>query len=202
MNFIFLRNLCSLFTTAILVTLAGGLSAQANTIESDSAIAANQSQATPIIAQRDVDRGIDRDIDIEPGRETRSGSSYVGVGGNIGLSGDSALGDAAFAVFSKIGLTNSFSARPSAVINDNAVFLLPVTVDFTGDQVTSEQLMIAPYLGAGVAISTGEDSNVSGLITGGLDVPLSSQFTANTSTNVSFVDNTDVGLQIGVGYNF
>lgn len=42
---------------------------------------------------------------INPGRATRGVSSYIGVAGNIGLGGDSALADGAFTVISKIGLT-------------------------------------------------------------------------------------------------
>ena len=52
--------------------------------------------------------------DIDLGRTTRGGSSYIGVAANIGLSGDgsSSLGDGNFAVVSKVGLTNSISVRP------------------------------------------------------------------------------------------
>jgi hypothetical protein len=142
------------------------------------------------------------DFQIEPGTETRSGSSYIGIGGNIGLSGDTSVGDGAFAVISKIGLTDYLSARPSALIEDDAMFLLPVTFDFSQDEVPNADFSIAPYLGGGIAISTGQDDTIGALISGGLDVPLSSEFTANAGANVSFIDDTDVGLTLGVGYNF
>jgi hypothetical protein len=141
------------------------------------------------------------DFQIEPGTETRSGSSYIGIGGNIGLTGDTSVGDGAFAVLSKIGLTDYLSARPSALIEDDAVFLLPVTFDFSQDEVPNAEFSIAPYLGGGIAISTGQDDTVGALISGGLDIPLSSEFTANAGANVSFIDDTDVGLLLGVGYN-
>lgn len=141
------------------------------------------------------------DFQIEPGTETRSGSSYIGIGGNIGLSGDTSVGDGAFAVLSKIGLTDYLSARPSALIEDDAMFLLPVTFDFSQDEVPNVEFSIAPYLGGGIAISTGQDDTVGALISGGLDIPLSSEFTANAGANVSFIDDTDVGLLLGVGYN-
>jgi hypothetical protein len=142
------------------------------------------------------------DFEIEPGTATRSGSSYIGIGGNIGLSGDTTIGNGAFAVISKIGLTDYLSARPSALIEDDAVFLLPVTFDFSQDEVPNAEFSIAPYLGGGLAISTGQDDTISPLISGGLDVPLSSEFTANAGANISFIDDTDVGLTLGVGYNF
>ncbi|GAB1538326.1 hypothetical protein NUACC21_09840 [Scytonema sp. NUACC21] len=144
------------------------------------------------------------DITIEPGRRTRGGSSYIGVGGNIGLGGDSALGDGSFIVLSKIGFTPTISARPSVAIGDDTTILLPVTYDFSFSSVDpfSEPLPIAPYVGAGAAIQTGDDTEAAFLLTGGIDVPISSQFTATAAVNAAFFDDVTVGLAIGVGYNF
>jgi opacity protein-like surface antigen len=144
--------------------------------------------------------------DIDPGRPTRGGSSYVGVAANIGIGGgDSSLGDGNFMVISKIGLSNAISVRPSAVIGDNTAFLIPVTYDLSFQQASdpfSEPLPIAPYVGGGAAIKTGDDTQVAFLVTGGVDVPLTPQFTANAAVNAAFFDETDIGLSIGVGYNF
>jgi len=144
--------------------------------------------------------------DINPGRPTRGGSSYVGVAANIGISGgDSAVGDGNFMVISKIGLSNTISVRPSAVIGDNTAFLIPVTYDLSFQQASdpfSEPLPIAPYVGGGAAIKTGDDTQVAFLVTGGVDVPINAQFTANAAVNAAFFDETDIGLSIGVGYNF
>ncbi len=144
---------------------------------------------------------------ILPGRATRGGRSYVGVGINVGISGDdSALGDANFSVLSKIGLTRSISVRPSAVINDdNSVILVPVTYDIsirdTADPFT-EVLPFTPYIGAGAAFKLGDDSETGLLLSGGVDFPLGSQFTANASVNAGFFDDVDIGLLLGVGFNF
>ncbi len=139
---------------------------------------------------------------FEPGRATRSGSSYIGVGGNIGLTGNTRVGEGSFAVISKIGLTRNLSARPAALVGDNTVFLVPLTIDFPQENLEITQFNVAPYIGGGVAISTGRDSTVGALISGGVDVPLSPQITATGGVNVSFIDETDVGLLLGVGYNF
>ncbi len=143
---------------------------------------------------------------VRPGRATRSGPSYIGIGGNIGFGGDSALGDTSFAILSKIGLTNNFSVRPSVLFQDNVTVLVPVTYDFVSREAVevSDDFVItaAPYLGAGVAFSTGDDSNFGFLISGGVDVPLSSNFTATAGLNIGFLDGTDVGLLVGVGYTF
>ncbi len=144
--------------------------------------------------------------DIDPGRRTRGGSSYVGVAGNIGISGgDSALGDGNFAVISKIGLTSGFSVRPSAVFGDNTAVLIPVTYDFSLDSVNdpfAEPLAIAPYVGAGVALKTNDGAQVAFLVSGGVDFPLTPQFTATAAINAGFFDETDIGVLVGVGYNF
>ena len=142
--------------------------------------------------------------DIELGRATRSGRSYIGAGVNIGFGGDTALGDGSFAIISKIGLSNTLSVRPSVLIGDDATFLIPVTYDFNIRQTDPfETLRFAPYVGGGVTISTGDDSTIGFLATGGVDVPLSRQFTATAALNVGFQDDEiPVGLMVGVGYTF
>ncbi len=140
---------------------------------------------------------------IQPGRVTRSGSSYIGIGLNIGVDGDgSALGEGAFAVFSKIGLTRELSLRPAVLLGDNAFFSVPLTIDFVPRE-TPAQVAIAPYLGGGVAFSTGDDSGVGGVATAGIDVPLSPEFTATAAVNVGILTgNFDVGILVGGAYNF
>lgn len=145
-------------------------------------------------------------VEVKPGRATRSGPSYIGIGGNLGFGGDSALGDTSFAILSKIGLTSNISVRPSVLFRDDLTILIPVTYDFVSQEAVevSDDFVItaAPYLGAGVAFSTGDDSNFGFLISGGVDVPLSSNFTATAGLNVGFLDGTEVGLLLGVGYTF
>jgi hypothetical protein len=142
-------------------------------------------------------------IEIDPGRETRSGSSYIGLGGNIGFDGETSIGNSSFAVISKIGLTDSISFRPTALVEDDATFTLPLTVDFFSEEVEALDtgFSVAPYVGAGLSLDTGEGDTVGIVVTGGLDIPISSDFTANTAANVKFIDSTDVGLLLGVGYN-
>lgn len=151
----------------------------------------NNQTAAPEVAQ----------VNVTPGRATR-GPSYIGVAGNIGFGGDTTLSEGAFAVISKIGITRTLSLRPAALIGDDVMFLIPVTVDFPAQGVQETRFSVAPYVGGGVAISTGDDSTIGALITGGVDVPLSSQFTATAAVNVGFVDETEVGLLVGVGYTF
>ncbi|WP_009632331.1 hypothetical protein [Synechocystis sp. PCC 7509] len=139
---------------------------------------------------------------VNPGRATRSGSSYIGVGGNIGIGGDTGIGEGSFSVLSKVGLTRNLSVRPSVLFGDNVSVLLPVTVDFPAENLEITRFSVAPYIGGGAVISTGDDTEVGVLLTGGIDVPINSQFTATAGVNVGFVDETDVGVILGVGYNF
>ena len=147
---------------------------------------------------------------VSPGRSTRSGSSYIGVGGNIGLgSGGTALGESSFSVFSKLGLTRNVSVRPSVLVNDNPTILLPLTLDFTPritgvtEGLSSEiGRRVSPFIGAGIAISTANDVSVDFLATAGVDVTISRQFTGTAAVNATLFDNPAVGLQLGIGYNF
>lgn len=143
---------------------------------------------------------------IVPGRSTRSGSSYIGIGGNIGLGGDTTLGDSGVAIISKIGLTRNLSARPAVVIGGNdPTVLVPVTLDFPISSVAEAgavTLAAAPYVGGGIAISTGSDSLVRPLVTAGVDVPVAPRVTATAGVNFAFFDDTEIGLVLGAGYNF
>jgi hypothetical protein len=146
---------------------------------------------------------------VNPGRATRSGASYVGIGGNIGIGdGDTQIGESSFALISKVGLLPYASVRPSIFFSDDVTILLPVTYDFSfgagGTDAVRDTigLRVAPYVGAGLAISTGDDADVGLLLTGGLDIPLTSRFTLNGAVNASVTGNPAVGLLLGVGYNF
>jgi hypothetical protein len=141
---------------------------------------------------------------IAPGQPTRSGPSYIGAGGNIGFGGSTGIGRGNFAVFSKLGLTNNFSLRPAVFIGDRTTFLIPVTLDFPTGALVDDAVpfSIAPYAGGGIGISTGDDSQVRPIIIAGVDAPITNQFTATAGVTVGFFRNTEVGLMLGIGYNF
>ncbi|MEH2285491.1 MAG: fasciclin domain-containing protein [Nostoc sp.] len=144
--------------------------------------------------------------EVTPGRATLGGRSYIGVAGNIGLSGDdTALSDGNFAVISKVGLTRNISVRPSVIFGDDTLFMVPLTLDFsprTAGSVGERTYAISPYIGAGVAIEANLDTDFGLLLTGGVDVPLGSKFTLTGAVNAAFMDETDVGVLFGLGYNF
>jgi hypothetical protein len=141
------------------------------------------------------------EIEIDPGTTTRSGSSYIGLGGNIGIDGETTIGESSFAVISKIGLTDYLSFRPSALVEEDATFLFPLTVDFFSQEVSDTDFRVAPYVGGGLSIATGDGDTVGIVVTGGLDIPVSSELTANAAVNAKFIDSTDLGFLLGLGYN-
>jgi hypothetical protein len=142
---------------------------------------------------------------VDPGRRTRSGSSYVGVGANVGGFGNTSVGSPGLMLYSKVGLTRYFSVRPAVVtdFSNDATFILPVTFDLAPirlGSVGSNAISVAPYIGGGATVTTNGDARA--LLTGGVDVPINSRFTATLGLNTTFGDDVDLGGFIGVGYNF
>jgi hypothetical protein len=213
---------CSIATFSV---LGWGLSAQAQTYSSDrlhsqppdrvvpmpgttatsaTTLTLSQPATTPVLETTKDNSQLAQVDSGDVGRTVLGGSSYVGVAANIGLDGETALGDSNFTVISKIGFLPNLSVRPSAIISGDTVFLIPVTYDISlpGVDALDAALPISPYLGGGVAIATGDDSQTDFLLTGGVDFPLTDRFTATAGVNVAFFDDTSIGLLLGVGYNF
>lgn len=205
MNNIWSQRFSALLICSTVTMLRSGLSAQAQTPPIPGKTSTTAADLIPQPTQPADETAAEvAQVDINPGRTTRGGSSYIGVAGNIGLGGDSALSEGSFMVISKIGLTRTISVRPSVAIEDDPVVLVPLTYDFnfrTADAF-EDTFSVAPYVGSGVAIETSDDPDVGLLLTGGVDVPLNTNFTATAGVNAAFLDDTDVGLMLGVGYNF
>ncbi|MBE9016891.1 hypothetical protein C7Y66_16515 [Chroococcidiopsis sp. CCALA 051] len=226
---LFSRHLPLVFGVASLTVFGWSLSAQAQTYDRDrlqlnqpaqppervvpmpgtsvtsATTLTTEPAAIPQLETTKIDNSQIAQVDsADVGRAVLGGSSYVGIAANIGLDGDTDLGDSNFAVISKIGLPANFSLRPSAVFGGDTVFLIPLTYDISlpGVDVIDAALPISPYIGGGVAIASGDDSQTDFLLTGGVDFPLTNQFTATAGVNVAFFDETSIGLLLGVGYNF
>lgn len=159
-------------------------------------MAPSTAEATPgTVAQFGVPDPID---DVDPGQATVSSSSYIGLG--VGVDFDEA--DPQLAILSKLGLTNRLSVRPSVVTDFNdATFRIPATLDFPA-LASLGQFGIAPYIGGGLAVGVGDDTDVGPMVTAGVDVPLTSRFTGTAAFNVDFLNDTDFGAYVGIGYNF
>lgn len=168
-------------------------------------LAQPEASGVPAVSSEQGNTSVAQSIeDIEPGRTTRGGRSYVGIGGAIGLSGSTGIGQGGFMINSKIGLTRNISFRPSVILGDETDFLLPLSYDFILESTDPfATVAFAPYVGGGVAFSTSDDADIGFLLTGGVDFPISQQFVANAAVNAAFFgDETSVGISLGVGYTF
>jgi len=132
-------------------------------------------------------------------------TSYVGIGVNLGLSDDgSALGRGRFLIYGKLGITPEISFRPAVLLGNDTTFLLPITYDFPLQPADAIQpTSFVPYLGGGAIVATGSgESNIGFLLSGGVDLPITRDFTATAGINVGFLrSNTDFGILLGVAYN-
>lgn len=178
----------STFTPGTVSTSATDLLPQslAPQVSQSSQASAAQAQAvpTPVIANP---------------RISLRGRSYVGAGVNIGVAGDTAIGNTSFAAFSKVAVTNDFSVRPAIFVSNNVTFLIPVTYDFP--VVSAGAIHFNPFVGAGISISTRNEA-VDFLVTGGVDFPITDRLTATAAANFGPVGGLDVGLVFGLAYTF
>ncbi|NJL84114.1 MAG: hypothetical protein HC890_16520 [Chloroflexaceae bacterium] len=190
---------------------AAALDAKFLDLSADSTRLLSQAESDSLIGQEGVIDEVQEEVEqVNPGRATRSSPSYIGLGINIGLGdGDSNLGDTSFYLFSKLGLLPYLSVRPALAIEDSVTILLPITYDFRftatdPSEAATEFLGVAvnPYVGLGPAINTEDEVNLDLVLTGGLDIPFTTDFTGNASISATVIDEPAVGLQLGVGYNF
>ncbi|MEO1671149.1 MAG: hypothetical protein AAFR77_10260 [Cyanobacteria bacterium J06631_2] len=131
--------------------------------------------------------------------------SYTGLGGNIGLGGDStALGEGGFSLLGRTAITKNISLHTSTVFSSDNVSSLALTFGVPIYKSSRDLELLYPFVGGGIAIENlFSDFDTDGLVTAGVDVPILSRVTATARINLGFAeDDTDVGLLLGVGYNF
>jgi hypothetical protein len=136
----------------------------------------------------------------------RSLRNYIGITGNIGVSGDGeGLSQGGVAIIRKNDLSDSLSVRGVTILGgEQTDSTLALTVNFPIKS-SSGRVQLTPFIGGGMLIrskSIFQDITVRGLVTSGIDIPLSSRLTAITVVNVGFFEQSEVGVQLGVAYNF
>ncbi|PZO20181.1 MAG: hypothetical protein DCF25_07135 [Leptolyngbya foveolarum] len=125
---------------------------------------------------------------------------FIGIGGDVGTAGN-----ISFAVISKLSLGRQIAVRPSILVGDDFAVLAPVTYEFSRFDTNAGGFRISPYAGVGASYIDGDNSSDLGLlVSGGVDVPVSEQFTVNAQANYAgiFSDSQNFGVTVGVGYNF
>ena len=132
-------------------------------------------------------------------------SSYIGVGGAIGLGGNTtSLGTGGVAILTKVGFTENLSLHDVTVLfgGGAATSMIILTADFPIRN-GSGQTVISPFVGGGAMLRYAEGLYISPAVSGGVDVPLSNNLTGTLRINAGFPSNrnADIGVLIGAGYN-
>ncbi|MBP0017815.1 MAG: hypothetical protein J7647_09685 [Cyanobacteria bacterium SBLK] len=135
--------------------------------------------------------------------------SYIGLGGNVGLSnnGVTDLGKGSVAIDAKIALTDYLSVRPAVLIGDSTTFLLPLTYDINiqGSD-PFKPAVVHPFIGGGLTLATKEtelNNNVAPLATAGIDFRVSDRVVVYSNVSAGFFgEQTEVGARFGIGYVF
>ncbi len=138
--------------------------------------------------------------------DIHSPTSYLGIGGSIGLNGNTtSLGTGGgLAILSKVGFTENLSLHDATVLfgGGAATSMIILTAEFS---IRNEagQTVISPFIGGGAMLRYNEGLFISPAISGGIDIPLSKNFTGTVRINAGFPSdgNADIGILIGAGYN-
>jgi hypothetical protein len=133
-------------------------------------------------------------------------NSYIGIGGALGLGGNTtSLGTGGLAILSKVKFTDNLSLHDATAIfgNSAAMTMIIVSADFP-IRGKSGETIISPFIGGGAMLRYAEGLYLSPAISGGIDLPLSRDFTGTLRLNAGFPSNrnADVGILVGAGYSF
>ena len=133
-------------------------------------------------------------------------NGYIGIGSAIGLGGNTtALGTGGVTILTKVRFSDNVSLHDATVLfgGGAATSMIIVSADFPIRNAVG-QTMFSPFIGGGVMLRYAEGLYLSPAISGGIDLPISRDFTGTVRINAGFPNNrrADVGLLVGVGYNF
>jgi hypothetical protein len=136
-----------------------------------------------------------------------SAKSYIGLGGTIGISGNNtALGTGGLAILSRNVLNDLLSIHSNNVVFGSAIPSASnaLTLNFPIRDSTTQEIVVSPFLGAGIQLRNIDGLYISPLAVGGVDIPLNKSLTGTIRLEAAFPNtgNTDMGLSIGIGYNF
>lgn len=131
---------------------------------------------------------------------------YIGIGSGIGLGGNTtALGTGGVAILTKVRFTDHLSLHDATILFGGraATSMIILSADFPirNDAGTT---IISPFLGGGAMLRYDQGLYISPAISGGIDLPISKNFTGTVRLNAGFPNNrnADVGILAGVAYNF
>ena len=159
-------------------------------------------QTTPIESSQDISK------DEKPQQAPPpSAKSYIGIGGTIGLSGNNtALGTGGLAILSRNVLNDLLSIHGNRVVFGTAIpsASSALTLNFPIRDSATQEIVVSPFLGAGIQFRSIDGLYISPLAVGGVDIPLNKSLTGTIRLEAAFPNtgNTDMGVSMGIGYNF
>lgn len=127
--------------------------------------------------------------------------SYIGIQGNIGIRGDdSAISDGGYGLIGKTGFNENLSLHTSTIFgNTISTYALTYGVPIANKE---DEIVAFPFIGPGLSLTTTDGIDIDFLITAGVDVPLSPDFTGTIRLNTNFKGDPEMGILLGIGYNF
>ena len=132
--------------------------------------------------------------------------SYIGIGGAIGLDGNStALGTGGLVILTKVGFNDNLSLHDATIVFGSSAptSMIVLTADLPIRNNAGETI-VSPFIGAGAMLRYSDGISISPAISGGADISLSKDFMGTLRLNAGFPNNrnADLGLLVGVGYKF
>ena len=121
--------------------------------------------------------------------EPPSAKSYIGLGGTIGLSGNNtALGTGGLAILSRNVLNDLLSIHSNNVVFGTAIPSASnaLTLNFPIRDSTTQEIVVSPFLGAGIQLRNIDGLYISPLAVGGVDIPLNKSLTGTIRLEAAF----------------
>jgi hypothetical protein len=133
-------------------------------------------------------------------------NGYLSIGAGIGLGGNTtALGTGGIAILTKVKFSDNFSLHDATILfgSGSPTSMIIVSADFPIRN-GAGQTIFSPFIGGGAMLRYSQGVSISPAISGGIDIPVSSNLTGTVRVNAGFPDRrpADVGILAGVGYNF
>jgi hypothetical protein len=130
-------------------------------------------------------------------------NGYIGIGSAIGLSGNTtALGTGGVVVLSKVRFSDNLSLHDATIVfgGNPPTSMIILTADFPIRN-DAGNTIVSPFIGGGAMLRFDRGISFSPAISGGIDLPISPNFTGTIRLNAGFPSdrNADVGILVGVG---
>jgi hypothetical protein len=138
--------------------------------------------------------------------EQKALRSYMGVGGALGLSGNTtSLSEGGLAVFSKKALTDNLSIDGTMIIFARSAPSTAVALTYNLPIETEGiPFSFIPFVGAGALVDNNNGTRINPMVSGGVDIVTPTNFTGTIRVNAAFPSDrqTDVGVILGVGFSY